>query len=699
MAPIVAKSKRPRETALQRTVAAGPAPQPSFTSPGSSIWLVGLILLAALAAYGNSFQGPFIFDDTAITHNPAIRSFRSLDKILLPAVSAKAVNRRPTVNLSLAVNYALGGTEVWGYHAFNLAAHVWAAWTLLAIVRRTLLSPRLRESFGSAAGTLALVATLIWTVHPLLTNAVTYVIQRTEVLAGLFYLLTLYCVIRGHVAPRPWIWYVVAMATCLLAMGSKESAVSAPLVVLLYDRIFLADSWREVWRRRWGLYVGLAATWALTAMLLVRQFMTVAQVAGASALTEGEWLECAVPQGEWLDYALLQFRSLTWYLQLSFWPRPLILDYGPDHVTSLWQVVPYAACVLPLAIGTLVALRRRPALGFLGVWFFAILAPSSGLYPVTPECAAEKRMYLPLVAVILAALAGVYLLGQRWLKARGTVSWNRVLLGRRLAWGLAAGLVVTLIWVSVRRNADYRTELGIWQDTANKRPTNARAHNGLGFALGRLGQFPEAAASLQRAIELKPDYAEAHYNLSTVLKRLGRHTEAIASLRRAVELQPGYANAHYNLGNALVARGEAAEAIAHYRKALEVKPDFAEAHYNLGNSLAARGEADDAIRHYQQALRIKPDYVNAHYNLSNCLADQGRLDEAIEHLQAALRIAPRDATVCLSLGRAFSEQGHLDQAIQHFRRALEIRPDLAEARRGLAMAVRERGRSEQPTRR
>ena len=182
------------------------------------------------------------------------------------------MSRRPIVNLSLAVNYACGGTAVWGYHAFNLTAHVFAAWTLFAIVRRTLLSPRLRESFGSAAGPLALVATLIWTVHPLSTNAVTYVIQRTEVLAGLFYLLTLYCVIRGHVARRPWTWYVAAVAACLLAVGSKESAVSAPLVVMLYDRIFLAPSWREVFRRRCGLYVGLAATWGLTALLYWRSY-------------------------------------------------------------------------------------------------------------------------------------------------------------------------------------------------------------------------------------------------------------------------------------------------------------------------------------------------------------------------------------------------------------------------------------------
>lgn len=741
-----------RETAFPENTPVRPVEPLSGAAPETPIRWASLILLAALAAYCNSFQGPFIFDDAAITENSAIRSFRSLDQILLPAVNRNAVDRRPIVNLSLAVNYALGGTAVWGYHAFNLAVHVLGAWTLFAIIRRTLLSPRLRESLGRVASSLALATTVIWTVHPLLTNAVTYVIQRTEVLAGLFYLLTLYCVIRGHVAARPWTWSVAAVAACLLAVGSKESAVSAPLVVLLYDRIFLAGSWREIWRRRCGLYVGLAATWSLTVFLLLRHLTLVAQVAGGDA----------VPQGEWLDYALLQFRSITWYLQLAFWPRPLILDYGPDHVTSLLALVPYAAGVLPLAAGTAVALRYRPAWGFLGVWFFAILAPSSGMFPLTSECAAEKRMYLPLAAVILAALAGAYGLGQRWLKTRGSVAVGRLVLGRRLAGGLVTGVVVTLIWASLRRNADYRSELSIWQDTVHKRPANARAQNNLGFALENLGQFPEAAACLQRAVaikpgyaaahnnlgfalehlgrfpealehlqravELKPKYAEAHFNLgfvleqlgrfpeaadalqrslelrpnsaeahfhlSSVLNRLGRRTEALQCLRRAVELRPDYAEAHFNLGNALAARGEADQAMAHYRTALHVRPEYAEAHYNLGNSLAARGEAEQAMAQYQEALQLKPDYVDARFNLSNCLADRGRLDEAIMHLQAALRTAPDDAAIYVSLGNIFQEQGELDHAMQQFQRALEIRPDQPEARHRLALLIRQRGQME-----
>ena len=222
----------------------------------------GLIALAAAAAYSNSLNVPFLFDDLPCTvDNASIRHLWPLGPVLLPPGHYAAVQRRPVVNLSLAINYAISGEKVWSYHALNLAAHVLAALLLFGIVRRTLLLPSSGSRFAQAATPLAAAIALLWAVHPLLTDAVTYVIQRTEVLAGLFYLLTLYCTIRGAAAVQPRRWYAAAIAACALAMGSKEAAISAPVIVLLYDRVFLSASWRDVFRRRGGLYAGLAMSW------------------------------------------------------------------------------------------------------------------------------------------------------------------------------------------------------------------------------------------------------------------------------------------------------------------------------------------------------------------------------------------------------------------------------------------------------
>ena len=204
-----------------------------------------VVVAAGLAVYANSLGGEFVFDDdNNIVNNPLIRR-------LWPPMPG-LLRHRPVANISLAVNYAVGGLEPRGYHLFNLAVHLAAALALLGVVRRTLLSRRLRERFGRCSLPLAAAVTLIWTVHPLQTGAVTYVVQRAESMMGMFFLLTMYFTIRGVASRRGWPWLIGGVVACALGMGTKEVAAAAPLVVLIYDRTFVAASWRELLRRRWG---------------------------------------------------------------------------------------------------------------------------------------------------------------------------------------------------------------------------------------------------------------------------------------------------------------------------------------------------------------------------------------------------------------------------------------------------------------
>ena len=196
-----------------------------------------LIILAACAAYHNSFSGPFVFDDIpAIVDNPSIRHLWPITRVMRPPLLSAGANGRPLVNLSLAVNYALGGTSVTGYHIVNLLLHVVVALTLFSLVLRTLQLPSLKEG---KARPMALSIALLWAVHPLLTESVTAVIQRNELIAGLFYLLTLYGVVRSRDSVRKAFWYGWAIVACLLGMASKEVMATAPIMVWLYDRAFI----------------------------------------------------------------------------------------------------------------------------------------------------------------------------------------------------------------------------------------------------------------------------------------------------------------------------------------------------------------------------------------------------------------------------------------------------------------------------
>ena len=200
-----------------------------FRMVASAIFLFGLL------AYHRSFGNPFIFDDIrSIQENPKIRS---LSREMFNPPVPRAVTNRPVVNASFALNYAIGGLEVGSFHVLNLLIHMGAALLLFGIVRRTLELPSLRERFpGDDASWIAGAIALLWLVHPLAGESVTYVVQRTESLMGFFWLLVLYCVIRGATGDRPSAWYAAALVALGLGLGSKEPMVAAPLAVLEIGR-------------------------------------------------------------------------------------------------------------------------------------------------------------------------------------------------------------------------------------------------------------------------------------------------------------------------------------------------------------------------------------------------------------------------------------------------------------------------------
>jgi Tfp pilus assembly protein PilF len=602
-----------------------------------------------VAAYYNSLSSPFIFDDLpAIVDNQTLRHFWSA---LSPPPNGGGVIGRPLANLSLGVNYAVGGLQVWGYHATNLAIHILAGLTLFGIVRRTLLErptsniehPTFKSNRADVASNqgiifslspvealpLALAVAVIWTVHPLQTESVTCVVQRTESLMGLFYLLTLYCFIRGvesaeargqrtedsdpppslklrrtgspesgslpNAALQPFSfsvlsWRLASIFCCALGMATKEVMVTAPLMVLLYDRTFLAGTFREAWRRRGGCYLGLFGTWLLLGYLVVHM---------GGRRGEGAGLDLGITP--W-TYALTQCRAVVLYLGLAVWPHPLVLDYGTDVVQQAATVAPQAMVLTLLAGGTMFMLRYRPVLGFLGAWFFLILAPSSSVVPLVAQTMAEHRMYLPLAAVVAGVVMGLY----RWLGRRSMIVFAAAALGLGCA--------------TFQRNKDYRSELAIWSDTAAKCPENARAHYNLGNAMVKTpDQIAKAISEYEVALQIKPDYAEAHDNLGEALLDLpGRSPDAMLHFEAAMRINPEYAEAHSNLANVLVhIPGRLPDAISEYETALRIDPVLYDANNNLGIVLASiPGRLPEAIGHFEAAVRINPGSAAARNNLA-----------------------------------------------------------------------------------
>ncbi|MFB3892664.1 MAG: tetratricopeptide repeat protein [Phycisphaerae bacterium] len=628
-----------------------------------------IIALAALAAYSDSFHGPFVFDDlTAIAENEALHSFRPLAIIF-----ARPHAMRPVVDLTLAANWELGGADAFGYHVVNLVIHVLAGLALYGVVRRTLCAPRLAgTSPARHADALALAAALLWTLHPLQTESVTYIIQRAESMMGMFYLLTLYCAIRGFGATsgegrmgggedgrtpdtraarlsspppvlassRRYVWHVLAIAACVLGMGCKQVMVTAPLLILLYDRTFFADTFRQALRRSPGLYAGLAASWLVLAAL----------VATASAgPTAGFGMTFYTP----LRYATLQIGVVAHYFRLAVWPSPLCLDY--EKAPETWALGIPAAVIASMLAAMVWAVIRRPAWGFLGAWAFVILAPTSSVMPIK-DLAFEHRMYLSLAGVVVLAVVGAYAAAAQWLPDP-----TRRRAGLTALAAACVILAVALGWRTYLRNKDYHDAVAVWQDVVSKMPDNVRALNNLGNELGKryMGggrkptpeQIEQVRKPLARALAIDPEYWLALNNMGNLLMAEGKFDEAAGQFRMAVAANGQFTTAWMNLGAALENMGRDEEALKAFQKAVDIDPRNARFLYELAGQLKKMQRHGEALRRYQEALRRTEeargaDRVSAAASIHRGMADTyeriGDGRRAAEHFRTALALKPGD---------------------------------------------------------
>jgi cytochrome c-type biogenesis protein CcmH/NrfG len=579
-----------------------------------------IIALGTLAVYCRTFSVPYLLDDdTSILYNGSIRHLWPLWPVLSPP-DGTGVGGRPVLNLTFALNYATGGLSVVGYHVVNFIIHVLASVTLFALVRHTLNYPVLLPVFGADGVWVALAVSVLWSWHPVLTESVTYISQRAEALMGLFYFLAVLGFAKGSRhddSPGRGIWYAVSVLACMAGAWTKESIITVPIMVWLYDRTFVSGTFGEAGRRHWGLYLLLA----LVLMPVVfRELGPHSTKVGYTSHAGGD------PNVDWYVYGLTECRAVLTYLRLTVWPSPLVFDYGPKLASRLADAWPYVVALTTAVCATAACLRKFPCAGFALAWFFVIVAPTSSIVPIPGQPIAENRVYLPLAGIAaLVACTGYARLG-RWVMP--------LLLGASLALGAAA----------FRRNADYLTKKAIWSDTVRKNPTCARASVNLANALvEKTGHLTEAVALYREAIRLQPKDFVAYNDLAYALYQSGSVNEATAVIEKGLVVNPDYAPLHVSLGNVLaVVPGRQWDAASQFREALRLQPDLVDAHINLANILIqSKSHLMEAAENYEEALRLRPERLDAHYNLALALLNlPNRRPEAEAHLEAILRLDP-----------------------------------------------------------
>ena len=670
------------------------------------------IAATALVVYSNTLHSPFVFDDIVyITGNELLRDLSNFTDL---------AGARYIAMLSFALNYAVSGTDPFGYHLVNISIHavngmlLW--WLVVSIFRTPVMKgyPCVGGVGGLGTGRVAflfaLSAALIFTAHPVQTQSVTYITQRFASLATLFYLLSaaLYLAARlrsigedgGEGVRRrlsSGLLLAASLISCLVAMKTKEISFTLPFVVALMDWAFFpAIAFRERFMR---LVPFMAALLLIPVSLLV-PVPVLSEGGGADPFGWAKTRDLSVVSP--YLYFISELRVIVTYLRLLFVPVGQVLDYDMRPYESFFDIDVFASAIfLALLITASVALfirsrrRRQPAplLASFGVlWFFITLSVESSFVPIN-DLIFEHRLYLPMAGAAVAFVAAaVHVIGKVE-KGRAGSGKGAGVFYRRATVVFLLITVLPLGIAAYERNKVWADDLTLWTDVVAKRPENPRGLFNLGLALFKRDRNDEARPYFEGHARVMAEVGvgapKSHYYVALVHERMGRFGEAAAALRVSIEQDPDVAAPHSALGVYYMKAGRAGLAAEELRKAIAIDPSAA-AHNSLGAALQMAGFFEEAALHVAEALRLDPALAEAHYNMANIHLGAGRTGEAVGEYKRAVELKPSLVEARYNLALIYMETGREAEARRELRAALEINPGYAPARRVLGRLVERR---------
>jgi tetratricopeptide (TPR) repeat protein len=512
---------------------------------------------------------------------------------------------------------------------------------------------------------MALFAACIFIAHPLQTQSVTYIVQRMNSMATMFYLFSLLFFILGRQTKqnrKRWLFWTGCLGSWILALCSKQIAATLPIIILLYEWYFFQDLGKEWIKKNSKYFFGLVL------LLLLISFIYLG----------GKPLERILVDYNMRDFTmgeriLTQFRVLVYYISLLFYPHPsrlnLLHEFSVSHSFLVPVTTIYALFFLTGLLSVAIYFARRQRLiSFCILWFFFNLIIESSVIGL--ELIFEHRLYLPMFGYALVISYLVF----------------SSLQGKPVLILVCSVIVIILLGAGTyTRNGNWADEIDLWSDVLTKNPQSYRAEVNLGNALRHRGLTEDSIIHYRKALAIYPYYSKAHNNLGMALKSLGKRSEGIVHYNLAIKYDPSNAKAHYNLGIAFTELGRLEEAIGHYSRALKIDPYYTKAHYNLGNVYGRREELEEATYHYKKAIEQEPGSAHGYNNLGIILAHQGNIDDAIGQFTEAIRINPQYINSYFNLGKAQLLKGDIKSACSYFHRVFSMKSDFQNVREILAL--------------
>jgi tetratricopeptide (TPR) repeat protein len=635
-----------------------------------------LLLISAVLLYSNTLRAPFYLDDAPnIFQNPHIRLTELSFKKLVQAGFESHSSQRPIANISFALNYYFNRYNVIGYHVVNIMIHIVNGILLYFFTKTTLNIPSLRARYKPCSS-IAFFTALIWLVHPIQIQSVTYVVQRMNSMCALFFTLSLLLYMKGRLVAenqKRWPWFAGCAFTWILALGSKQIAATLPFFVLLYEWYFFQNRSMSWLKHKLPYVIGVCI------------FLGIIVFAYAGLNPVHSILSGYASRDFTLtERVLTQFRVVAYYVSLLVYPHPgrlnLLHDFEVSHslIDPISTLISMGVIVGSIGLAFCLA-KKEPLISFSILWFFGNLVMESSV--ISLEMIFEHRTYLPSMLMWLIVVVLIHKFATR----------------KSLAFGLLGIIAFTFSLWTYERNSVWASETSFWNDCAKKTSGNPRVFHGLGRLHLKKRNIDEALEAFETALTIDPDFVISYVGLGAALRAKGRIADAISVHKKAIKMAPDYDLAYYeayhHLGADYLAQHKLDMAIETLHKAIKLNSSAHEPYNSLGLAYAKKGNGHKALEMYQQAIAIRPDFSLAYNNLG-ALYLEDETDKAILFLRRAIELDPSSADAHSNLGLAVIKKGSFSNGISQFKRALQLEPDHQDATFNLARAYELQGEYE-----
>jgi Flp pilus assembly protein TadD len=634
----------------------------------SSLSHVILICILALIVYSNSFNVPFAFDDIPyIVENPRIETLSNIPTLFTNIEGP--IGSRPFTLTTFAINYFLGKLNTFGYHVFNLILHIINGLLLYSLI---IMTARLLNYTEENVRPVALFSSLIFIVHPIQTECVTYIVGRSTPLITLFYLLGIVLFIKVTTRKKGKALYITGLfLVSLLGMASRENFVTFPFMLILFDFFFVSKYRVKEVIKHYKIHASVFLP-LIYFFYLTLNYHYELQIFEATRATP-------------IEYLMTQFNVHWTYLRLFVLPVNQNFDYDYSVARTLFEFPTIISFIgyMGLWAMAIYLYKKRPVISFCILWFLITLSPVSSIIPLG-KMIFEHRLYLPSVGVFVAIVSVLFSLFMKLNDGKSRIASLSLIL-----------ILLVFSYATYARNIVWQSKISLLEDVAMKSPNLPRSHNNLGIAYQEAGLTDMAIERYQMAVKLNPNMKEQHINLGNAYKSLGQFDKAMEQYQIAIKLDPDDPEPYNNLGTAYKAQGQLDKAMEQYQIAIKLDPDNPKPYNNLGTAYKLQGQLDKAVEQYQIAIKLDPDNPKPYNNLGNVYMVQGQLYRAIEQHEIAIKLNPDDPDPYINLGTAYKLQGQLDKAIEQYKFALRLRPDIAETHFNLGVIYLEKGLMEE----